>query len=673
MSKKTAQQREADVLAKINEGDPQRRGMEVVGVDMERRTVELAFSSEAEVRRWFGIEILSHDEGACDLTRLSDGAALLDNHDWYAQRGVVEKAWIDAGDRRGRALVRFSKSASAEELLQDVADKIKRHVSVGYRVLAIKLVEEREDVDVYMVTRWEPYEISIVSVPADTSVGVGRNADTAPMVRDPARTETPPVPPTRDASTQLERTETMKEKTLRDASGNLVRAMVDETGKITEVLEVIERAGDSERAHAQRGHDSERARVRALTEAAGAVQSVDNVDALLRTALAEGHDLPTFQRALLGALNERANAPLNEQARGADIGLTDAEARQFSVLRVVRSLMDPADRNAREAAAFEFEASRAAADKAGKSVDKFMIPTDVLRQSVRALNTGVGGNAANGGTGGNLVATDLMSGSFIEVLRNRATIMKNGRVIAGLVGNVDIPKQLAAAQGYWLGEDEDTTETGMEFGQIPLSPKTVGAFTEYTRRMAMQSSLDVEAMLRLDLASALALTIDRAGYYGTGSDHQPKGIANYTGINAVEFAAGLPTFTELVAMETAIAADNADVNSMRYAGNAAFRGHCKTTPKFGAGTEATIWEPGGTVNGYGVDVTNQVNAGDVFHGNFADLLIAMWGGLELQVDPFSGSKKGRIRIVVFQDVDFALRRVESFALGRQTVAQGGGN
>ncbi len=668
MTTKTAQQRESELLAKINGGDAPQRSMEVVGVNVEDRTVELAFSSEAEVPRWFGIEILSHDEGACDLSRLNDGAAVLDNHERMFQRGVVERAWIDPSDRRGRALVRFGKSPSAEELFQDIADKIKRHVSVGYRVLAIRLTEEREGVDVYTVTAWQPYEISIVSVPADTSVGIARSAEIPAMDRSAPESETPTVPPTRVASIKEGNTSNMKEKTLRDASGNLVRAMVDDDGKIVSVIEVIEKAGDGERSHVQRGHDAERARVRALTDAAGAVQNVEGVDELLRTALSEGQDVATFQRSLLEKLNERASKPLNEQARGADIGLSESEASRFSILNVVRSLMEPNSRSAREAAAFEFEASRAAAEKSGKSVDKFMIPTDVLRQSVRALNTGTGGTAANGATGGNLVATDLMSGSFIEVLRNRTTIMKNGRVLAGLVGNIDIPKQLAAAQGFWLGEDEDTTETGIELGQIPLSPKTVGAYTEYTRRMAMQSSLDAEALLRVDLASALALTIDKAGYYGTGSDHQPKGIALYTGINGVNFAAVQPTFAELVAMETAVATDNADVNGMRYVGNAGFRGHCKTTTKFGAGTDATLWESGGTVNGYGADITNQVNAGDVFFGNYSDLLIAMWGGLELQVDPYSGSKKGRVRIVVFQDVDFALRRVESFCLGRKPAA-----
>jgi len=109
---------------------------------------------------------------------------------------------------------------------------------------------------------------------------------------------------------------------------------------------------------------------------------------------------------------------------------------------------------------------------------------------------------------------------------------------------------------------------------------------------------------------------------------------------------------------------------MTYIGNATFRGYAKGSLKFpgSAGTN-TIWESGakakdGMVNGYTCDITNQVTTGDHFFGNWADLMIGMWGGLEMMVDPFSGSKKGRVRIVTFQDIDVALRRKESFAIAR---------
>ena len=135
------------------------RTMEVRKFDTEKRTVELAFSSEIEVERWYGIEILDHSPESVRLDRLRDGGALLVDHDWTDQVGVVESVSIDA-DRRGRAVVRFGRSARADEIFQDIVDGIRKHVSVGYRVLAAKLQETREEwQDVYRITEWEPFEI----------------------------------------------------------------------------------------------------------------------------------------------------------------------------------------------------------------------------------------------------------------------------------------------------------------------------------------------------------------------------------------------------------------------------------------------------------------------------------------------------------------------------------
>jgi HK97 family phage major capsid protein/HK97 family phage prohead protease len=590
------------------------RAAQVRKIDAENRTVELAFSSEAEVQRWWGIEILDHSPGAVVMDRLQDGAPLLVNHDDDDQIGVVESVSIDA-DRRGRAVVRFGRSDRAEEIFRDVQDGIRKHVSVGYMIHDAKLTEERDGVDVWTVTSWEPFEISLVPVPADISVGIGRSL------------EAPKTEP-----------ETLVRKPEMDPKDQNTTAPVDAA------------------AERSKGTETERARVRSIVEMGEKYGAPE----LARDAVKDGLSVADFQQRLLEYVNSKIQRPLSEQMRDADVGLTDREARNFSFLKVIRALVDPTDRRAQEAAAFEFEASRAAAAKRGKESDKFVIPSDVL---TRALNTSTTG-AASGDTGGFGIATTLMAQSFVDILRNRATIMQLGTVMGGLQGNIDIPKQVAAAQGYWVGEDGDATESNLDLGQIGLSPKTVAAYSEITRKLMVQSSLDVEALVRADLAKALALTIDTAGYYGTGTDAQPLGIANHTGINAVDFADVQPTFAELVEMETQVALDNADVASMAYVGNAAFRGYCKTALKF-PGVAGTIWEPGNTVNGYRTEVTNQVNTGDVFMGNFSDLLVAMWGGLELLVDPYSNSKKGRLRVVVFQDVDFALRRTQSFCLGKK--------
>ena len=461
----------------------------------------------------------------------------------------------------------------------------------------------------------------------------------------------------------------MNWKTYRDAQGNLVRVQIGADGQeVAGTLEILERAGEGENAARRTGAEAERTRVRSILEMGTQYRQPDLAAEFAR----DGRSPEEFQRALLERMSQNRGG--NVADGSADIGMSNREVRQYSFIRVLRALADPTNRAAQDAAAFEFEASRAAADQIGRTPKGILVPADVLR---RALNSTTTGSAA-GDTGGYSIATDLMSQSFIDMLRNRAVAMQLGTPMGGLVGNIDIPRQASGASGYWIGEDDAATLTGLEMDQIGMTPKTVAAMSEITRKLLQQSSLDVEGLVRRDLATALALTIDKAFFYGTGSSNQPRGVVNYTGINAVDFGtdgagAGtgqLPTYAELVAMETAIAADNADVNSMAYIVNAAMRGHFKTTPKFASGAldAGVIWEQGGTVNGYRTEVTNQVNAGDVIFGNFADAMIGMWGGLDLTADPYTHSARGRLRIVAMQDVDFVLRRVESFCLGRDSTA-----
>ncbi|MEI4262795.1 phage major capsid protein [Roseovarius sp. D0-M9] len=651
-------------------GESGRRGLsrlaEVREIDEDARTVELAFSSEIEVERFFGIEVLSHDPASVRMARMEGGAALLVNHDWDDQIGVVESARIDA-DKRGRALVKFGRGVRAEEIFRDVIDGIRRHVSVGYLVHKIEVEERAGQADLVTVKDWEPFEVSIVAVAADPSVGVGREMDEGKPPEDAADlgSDTEATKASGAGAAQSQKRSEAMEKILRDSAGNLVRAMVDGDGKITEVLETIEEAGEGTRQAHATGSTAERTRVRTIME----MGEKYGADDLARDFVKEGKGADEFQRALLDHIDggKRSKGPLGDEG---NIGLTDQEKDQFSFIRAIRALSDPTNRRAQEAAAFEFEASEAAAKAMGRSAEGIMVPPDVL---TRAVNTGTGGVAA-GDTGGNAIATNLLSQSFIEMLRNKAILMRLATPLNGLVGNVDIPLQASGASGYWIGEDADAPEDNLELGQLSMSPKTVAAFSEITRKLLKQASMDMESLVRRDLATALALTIDTAGFYGSGTGDQPKGITNYSGINAVDFGGAgaadaggpgnsLPTYAEVVAMESAISADNADVNSMKYAMGSAMRGHMKTTEKFGGSNGAPIWEQGNTVNGYGAEVTNQIVPGDLFFGNWSDVIVGMWGGLDITVDPYSNSKKGRLRIVTMQDVDILLRRVESFCYG----------
>lgn len=627
-------------------GEIGRRLMSVDKIDKDNRTVELSFSSNAEIKRWGMIEILDHSEGACDLSRLNNGGPLLFNHELDDVLGVIEKAWIDKTSGKGRALVRFSKREEAEACWQDVQDGILRNVSVGYRINDVVLKERSEDgPDKYLVTAWEPYEISIVTAPADTSVGIGRNIQTKP-----------------------EKPFHMKEKLIAACAARGIALKGDETED--QLLALLGTKPEPAPAQRQiqvgednsRGATEERNRVKAILAAGEQYGQRE----LASKAIQEGKSLDAFRGELLEAVNKQ-----NKQIKDANdpIGLSEREVKGFSFIRLLRALTaDPASARAEsEAAAFELEACRAAGDKiTHRQIKGTMIPTDVILSGMDGkrgtATVSIASGAGYTGTGGNTVATTLLSQSFIETLRNRTVLMQLGSELSGLVGNFDIPRQTTNTTATWIGEDGDSVKTDMDFGLLSLRPKTVAAHTEVTRRMLMQSSLGVEALIRADLARTLALAIDYEGFYGTGSSNKPTGIKATSGINSFNWAtANTPLFTEFVRMETEIALDNAEVQNMAYVTNPSVRGYAKGARKIATSTDSTtIWEPGNTINGYRTEITNQIATGDVFFGNFADFILGMWGGLEITTDPYTHSTKGRIRVVTMQDVDYVIRRAASF-------------
>jgi HK97 family phage major capsid protein len=239
-------------------------------------------------------------------------------------------------------------------------------------------------------------------------------------------------------------------------------------------------------------------------------------------------------------------------------------------------------------------------------------------------------------------------------------------MLTGLNGPVAIPRQTGAATAYWVAEKGAPSESNPTVDQVNLTPKTLGAYTEFSRRLILQSSIDVENMVRNELATVIALEIDRAALYGLGNTNQPLGLKNITGINTEDFNAAAPTYAELVSMETKVAADNADIGAMAYVTNATIYGGLKTTEK-ASGTAQFVLEPGGTVNGYNAVRSNQVATGDVFFGVWSQMLMGMWGALDLQVNPYALDTSGGVRVTALQDVDVAVRHPEAFTRGNNTL------
>jgi len=596
----------------------------------EMRTAEIAFSSEEPVDRWFGQEILDHSPNSIRLGRLQNGGPVLVDHDHRDHVGVIESVSVDK-DRRGRATVRFGKSARASEILQDVVDGIRTSISVGYRIHKAVLEETGDDQsDVYRVTDWEPYEVSMVSVPADASVGVDR-----------------------DIGDEYEFELQIAEK------GE--RAMPD---PVTEQPITQTTANNTDNSQARtESRNSERTRVQEILSLGDQYSQID----LAREFINTDKSVDEFRRALLETMGE----PGAVQAETPDIGMSEREVKQFSFMRAINALANPTDRRAQSLAGYEFEISSAAAEKLGRDSRGITIPTDVLRRSVMGA---IGRRDLTVGTataGGHTVATDLLSGSFIDLLRNRTLLLGISTLMTELNGNIAIPRQSGAATSYWVAESGAPTESQQTFDQVTLSPNTVGAFTDFSRKLMLQSSIDVEAFIRGDLAKVLGLAIDLAGINGSGASNQPTGILNASGIGDVAIGTngGAPTWAHIVELESDVASSNADIGSLRYVSTAVMRGKLKQVEK-AANTAQFVWD-GNEMNGYPAEVTNQVPSNlvkgtssdchAILYGNFADLLIGMWGGLDLTVDPYTNSTSGTVRVVALQDMDIAIRHPESFS------------
>jgi HK97 family phage major capsid protein len=610
-------------------------------VDRETRTVELALSSEEPYDRWWGREVLSHDRAAVRLGRLNSGAhPLLVDHNTRDQVGVIEKAWL-GDDRKLRCIVRFGKSVRAEEIFQDVADGIRTLVSVGYRIHEMKLAKTNDDFDEYLVTDWEPHEGSIVAVPADPTVGVGREQEAAFI---------------RSFTTGPEAQEiTIMSKT--DA------ALAEDKGSLTPPPQSA--AADLARER-NAGAAQERERVRNIT----ALGERFSQRAAAEKAIEAGTGYDAFREAMFKQWEQSGEVRLADPG---EIGLTTKEVQQFRFTNLIAATLWPDDPAVRKMAGFEIECARAAADKRqdvrADRANAFTVPVDVLTSPLgmsreaaeqaaklviqRAMAAGrVGQRDLVVGTataGGNLVATELLASSFVDILVNRMAVMGMGAtMLSDLQGNIAIPRATGGSTGYWVAENSASTESQQAFDQVAMTPKTAGAFVDYSRRLLLQSSIAVEAFVRMDIARTIALMIDLAAIAGSGSSNQPRGVLNVVGIGSVAGGTNgaAPTWDHIVDLESAVANANVSAGSMGYLTNTRVRGRLKKTQQFASTNGAAVWA-GSELNGYRAEVSNQVPSNltkgsasgicsAILFGNWSDLLIGLWGGLDIMVDPYTG-------------------------------------
>ena len=604
--------------------------VERAAVDAETRTVELSFASEAPYERWWGIEVLDCSATAMRMSRLMSGAPLLWNHNTDEQLGVVESVRIGT-DRVCRAVVRFGKSADAEEVFQDVVDGIRRNVSVGYLIHKAELVKVEGDpnqgdsqADTYRVTDWEPYEVSLVSVPADPSVGVGRSAEDDP--RQPAPAAVLPAAAAPITTSITPETRTMPTTTIEQPAAP--------------ALNLSPAAADVIKAERQRAAD-----IRAIGDQFSRFDGAAKATA----AIESGESVQGFRNLMANAITAAQTTQVT------NLDLSKKDQQRFSVMRAIRAMVD---RDWRQAG-FEKECSDAICKRAGiaEAVNGgFYVPFDVMAAK-RDLT--VGTTTA----GGFLVGTDIQPQSFIDLLRARSVLARLGATtLSGLVGSVTIPKLTGAATGYWLSTEATAiTESQQTLGQLAMSPKTVGAYTEVSRLLMLQSTPAADRLIMDDLTKVIALAVDLAGLEGSGASGQPTGVSATAGIGSVTGTS--IAYAGVVEFQTDVAAGNALTPNAAYVTTPAVAGLLMQRQRF-ASTDTPLWTGSvldGQMGGFAATTTTQVTAASMVFGDFSQVVIADWGMFERAMNPYANFAAGITGIRAMQSIDVGIRQAAAFS------------
>ena len=602
-------------------------------ISEDKRTVNLAFSSEEPYDRSFGTEILSHNPEDVDFSFIASGRApLLLNHDLEKQIGVIEEAKISDADKVGRAVVRFGKSKLADEVFRDVIDGIRSNVSVGYEIMKMDKVkgdDEDEDKPKYRVN-WKPLEASIVSVPADSTVGVGRSRYDNSTDQD-SRKETIEVI-TREKTMEKNKENPKVETSPVNVDEQVAKAKKNETARIKEITSLGSR---------------------------------HNCSDLASKAINDDVSISQFRGVVLNKLGEAK--PLDKKD---EVGLSNKENRDYSIVKAIKAMAT----GNWSGAELEKEASDEISRKTGKTPRGIYIPSDLRWK--RDLIQGVAGD------GGNLVATNLLAGSFIEALRANMVVKQAGALfLSGLVGDVAIPAQNAVNSASWVGENSAVTEVNPTYRQVTMAPKTLGTFTDISRHLMHQSTPAIETIVRNDIIKTLSNEVDKKAIQGTGTSNTPTGILNTSGIGAVAMGTNgdQGTWAKVVETWKEVATDNANVGALAFVTSPLQISRFMSIAKVSTTDSVMIMNDQNKLMGYNVFSTtyspDNLSKGTasgtcsaLTFGNFNDLIVGEWGSLDISVDPYTNAAKGGTRIIGLYDVDVAVRHAESFAAIQDLIA-----
>lgn len=635
---------------------------------------EIAFSSEQPYQRQFWDEqnqemvvldeILVHTPEAVDLSRLNNNAPLLFNHIFDNHIGVVCNARIDA-DNVGRALVKFSKHGTlANDIRNKVIEGTMEKISVGYDIKEYHIDYTKGQL---IVTKWAPFEISFVTVPADDSVGLNRSLNTITVnlgaKQDMTKEQIEEIKEEQE-SAQVEETpvEENKESEVEETQERQVEENEEnenlEDGKDAEHPESVDDDSSTVREEEEVKEEREAAPVEEEKTEEVAERSEEDEEEIRAIARELNIDDEELKRALAikdmtpeafrtKALNNITNAQRNnEQIKDSKMEKT------FDLNNVIRSLVDGEALGANEA---EFSAMAATATmqrgRAARGGSVF-VPAAAMRA------------AAAGNTKADLTAiTDekLMTESYIEMLMPESVLGRLGvTVYSGLTAPTAIPKMTKSSVDAFGFVDENgaAPEGKAEFANVKLSPKTFAGGNPISRQ-SIKTVPGIATLITDHINQAVRIKLEQLILSDKANDRGPAGLVKQlVDASRVEKKAAF-SYKDFLKEIAKLTDAGVPAQAIKFAMSGATAAELESTPKSDRGDAQGFIIENGKLAGYEVVTSGVIPADHIVLGDFSGITIGEWGGLELDMDDTTYRAQSAIVPRIWVDLDYVVTQPEA--------------
>ncbi|MGN1253547.1 MAG: phage major capsid protein [Prevotella sp.] len=311
------------------------------------------------------------------------------------------------------------------------------------------------------------------------------------------------------------------------------------------------------------------------------------------------------------------------------------QGRKFSYVKAVKALAEKRSLEDPEAAVNEI-AEKNAFQPESRAANSILIPME-KRAALQASLAEAGKED---------VATDLLD--LVTPLENTLIATQAGcTFLTGLTGNIDIPFYTGTTTA-WGGEIEEAKDGAGKFKKKSLAPLRISGYVDLSRQLLTQANDSVDAFIRMSLVNSVSETLE-ATMFGNGAagDNNPAGL-----LNGVTEETGDLTYGGIVDMETSLQKNN--FTNISFVGAYDALGKLKQTEKV-KNYPVYLYE-NGLIDGRRTFASNNVASMGLIAGDFSELIIGQWGGIELLLDPYTQATKSTVRLVVNAYFNYFVRR-----------------